>query len=391
MEVSRFALGQSSCFSVAGMDVHAPISHYSASSSSLSIPCRGKSGFSSRRGKMCGFSDTGHLEYYNYNNKTSGIIWCGKKENIKERETKKIKNKLKLLKGLSKDLSTFSNMGFGFNSDEVKGNTITEAAELLMEQLEKLRAEEKELKKKRKEEKAKVKAERTRTQLECDMSSSSSSESSDSECGEVVDMNLLKCAQAIPNPNTLQTVDEEVASPPLSMSTLEGTTIRLQQSISESIPTVLSTITEEKIDVGRGIESFNSVQESCSRTDSLCRDASDVSLVKVDSAMKIEVCMGGKCKKSGAAALLEEFQKMVGIEVGVSGCKCMGKCRSGPNVRVQNNFEGVQAGGDDVSVRGSTNPLFIGVRLEDVDLIVANLLGDNQPNEFEFSATAAAS
>lgn len=389
MEVSRFALGQSSCFSVAGMDVHAPISHYSASSSSLSIPCRGKSGFSSRRRKMCGFSDTGHLEYYNYNNKSSEIIRCGKKENIKEKETKKIKNKLKLLKGLSKDLSTFSNMGFGFNSDEVKGNTmITEAAELLMEQLEKLRAEEKELKKKRKEEKAKVKAERTQTQLECNMSSSSS-ESSDSECGEVVDMNRLKRAQAIPNPNTMQTVDEEVASPPLSMSTLEGTTIKLQQSISESIPAVLSAITEEKIDVGRGIESFNSVRESCSRTDSFCRDASNVSLVKVDSAMKIEVCMGGKCKKSGAAALLEEFQKIVGIEVGVSGCKCMGKCRSGPNVRVQNNFEGVQAGGDDVSVRGPTNPLFIGVGLEDVDLIVANLFGDNQP--IEFSATAAAS
>ncbi|CAI9756650.1 unnamed protein product [Fraxinus pennsylvanica] len=102
---------------------------------------------------MYGFSDTGHLEYYNYNNKSSGIIRCGKRETIKEKETKKIKNKLKLLKGLSKDLSTFSNMGFGFNSDEVKGNTtITEAAELLMEQLEKLRAEEKELKKKRKEE-----------------------------------------------------------------------------------------------------------------------------------------------------------------------------------------------------------------------------------------------
>ncbi|CAI9754130.1 unnamed protein product [Fraxinus pennsylvanica] len=121
---------------------------YQYTASPLSIPGHGKSAFSSRRGKMCGFSDTGHLEYYNYNNKSSGIIRCGKRENIKEKETKKIK-----LKGLSKDLSTFSNMGFGFNSDEGKGNTtITKAAELLMEQLEKLRVEEKELKKKKKEE-----------------------------------------------------------------------------------------------------------------------------------------------------------------------------------------------------------------------------------------------
>lgn len=269
---------------------------------------------------------------------------------------------------------------------------VQEAAELLMEQLEKLRAEEKELKKKRKEEKVKLKAERTQTQLECDMSSSSSSESSESECGEVVDMNSLKRAQAIPNPDTLQPVHEEAASTPITMSTQKGTAIELQPSISESVPAVLSTITEEKIDFGRGIQScgsFNSVQESCSGTDSLCREASNVGLVKVDSAMKIEVCMGGKCKKSGAVALLEEFQKMVGIEVGVSGCKCMGKCRSGPNVRVQNNIEGVQAGGDDVSVRSPTNPLFIGVGLEDVDLIVASVLGENQPGEF--SAAAAAS
>lgn len=125
MEVSRFVLGQSSCFSIAGMDIHAPRSNYSDSSSSLSNPCHGISGFSLRPGKMCGFSDTGHLEYYNYNNKSSGIIRCGKKENIKEKEAKKVKNKLKLLKGLSKDLSTFTNMGFGFNSDEVKGSTIT--------------------------------------------------------------------------------------------------------------------------------------------------------------------------------------------------------------------------------------------------------------------------
>ncbi|MGV7468050.1 hypothetical protein PJI21_29140, partial [Mycobacterium kansasii] len=33
-----------------------------------------------------------------------------------------------------------------------------------------------------------------------------------------------------------------------------------------------------------------------------------------ESTRKIEVCMGGKCKKSGSALLLEEFQKAVGSE-----------------------------------------------------------------------------
>ncbi|KAL2525722.1 hypothetical protein Adt_10776 [Abeliophyllum distichum] len=399
MEVSRLVFGQSYCFTGAELDVHGPGSHYSASSSSLSIPGHGNSWFSLRPRKICGFSDAGHLEYYNYNNKSSGIIRCGKKENIKEKETKKIKNKLKLLKGLSKDLSMFSTMGFRLNSDEVKGDTITDAAELLLEQLKKLRAEEKELKKERKEEQAKLKAARKQSQLECESSSSSSSESSDSECEEVVDMNRLRHVQAIPD--TLQPVDEEVASPPPSMSTQkEGMETELQRSILESARAELSTlITEEKIDDVRNVESCgscNSVQECCSRTDSLDRVANNVSssdgnsVVKVASANKIEVCMGGKCKKSGAAALLQEFQRIVGIEVGVTGCKCMGKCRDGPNVRVHNNLEGIQAGGVDVSVRSSNNPLFIGVGLEDVDLIVANMLGDNQQNEFSAAAAAAA-
>ncbi|KAL2548594.1 hypothetical protein Fot_10124 [Forsythia ovata] len=398
MEVSRLVLGQSYCFSGTGLDVYAPGSNYSASSSSLSIPGHGNSGFSLRPSKNCGFSDTGHLEYYNYNNKSSAIIRCGKKENIKEKETKKIKNKLKLLKGLSKDLSMFSTMGFRLNSDEVKGNTITDATDLLLEQLKKLRAEEKELKMKRKEEQAKLKAARKQSQLECESSSSSSSESSDSECGEVVDMNSLRHAQAIPD--TLQPVEEEVASPPPSMSTQEeGMETELQPSILESAPADLSfLITEEKIDDVREVGSCgscNSVQECCSRTGSLGRDLNIVSssdgnsVVKVASAKKIEVCMGAKCKKSGAAALLQEFQRMVGIEVGVSGCKCMGKCRDGPNVRVHNNLEGIQAGGVDVSVRSPNNPLFIGVGLEDVDLIVANMLGENQQNEFGAAAAAS--
>lgn len=79
---------------------------------------------------------------------------------------------------------------------------------------------------------------------------------------------------------------------------------------------------------------------------------------------RIEVCMGNKCRKSGGAALMEEFERVMGVEGAVVGCKCMGKCRDGPNVKV------VEGG-------GGRNPLCIGVGLEDVGLIVANLLGED--------------
>jgi diacylglycerol O-acyltransferase 3, plant len=49
--------------------------------------------------------------------------------------------------------------------------------------------------------------------------------------------------------------------------------------------------------------------------------------------------MGGKCKKADLMDLLHEFKKKIGGELGgamVVGCKCMDKCKEGPNVRVSN-------------------------------------------------------
>ncbi|KAK4858054.1 hypothetical protein QYF36_010237 [Acer negundo] len=69
---------------------------------------------------------------------------------------------------------------------------------------------------------------------------------------------------------------------------------------------------------------------------------------------RMQVCMCGKCKKSGA----------VDVDVD-AGCKCMGKCKKGPNVKLYNSVDDTPA-----------NPLFIGVRLEDVDGIVANSLAE---------------
>ncbi|KAK6154751.1 hypothetical protein DH2020_008999 [Rehmannia glutinosa] len=350
-------------------------------SSSKELRTSSGSIFVGRRRRACGmissvFCDQGHVKYYSSNFGVSSATGAetgmmttisGKKEKTtKDKSPKKMKKKqLKLLKGLSRDLSTFSQIGFGLDTegalvDQVKGNMISEAAELLLEQLQKLKAEEKEMKRKIKEEKARLKASAMRNSvIDCQMSSSSSSESSssDSECGEIVDMNNLKRAKA--KQNNLQQVIEEATS-------------TYPAPIMPTIP-----IPEEKVAL-QLISSCNGENSCCSEKGSICKSTGN--LGEEVCSKKIEVCMGGKCKKSGAMALLEEFQKVVGIEGAVSGCKCMGKCRDGPNVKVLNGgFDG------DNSVRAPANSLCIGVGLEDVDMIVANFLGDNQ-NQIGFAA-----
>lgn len=259
-----------------------------------------------------GFVDKSHLEYYN-----------GPKMAVKEKDVKKeMKKKLKVLKGLSKNLSTFSELGFCLNVDsglldqQVKGQMISEATDVLLSQLQKLKAEKMESKRMKKEEKAKKKAARM---TECKDSSSSSSSSSESDCDNVVNMQQLKTLSTpIPHQETT--------------STLAVSPVQVNQ-----------------------VENQGTLQ-------TVCKDVSNVNL----DSNKIEVCMGGKCKKSGAAMLLENFQKAVGVEAAVVGCKCMGKCRDGPNVRVRNNEDAV------------ANPLCIGVGLEDVDSIVTNFFGVSQ-------------
>ena len=90
--------------------------------------------------------------------------------------------------------------------------------------------------------------------------------------------------------------------------------------------------------------------------------------------------MGNKCNKSGGAALLAEFRRQMGPDAAaVVACKCMGKCRSAPNVRVCNENDET-ATGTAAAVRipiPTANPLYIGVGLEDVSSIVDNLLGQH--------------
>lgn len=207
-------------------------------------------------------------------------------------------------------------------------HSMQEATQGLMEQLRQLRANEKEFKRKKKEEKAKLRS----TRIDCE---SSTFESSESECGELIDMSRVRY-EAVP-----------VAQPMLA---------DFQQEASSTLPN-LPTQKPNIISTSPYLE-----KECCSGPSVCCDDRSS-------SAKRIEVCMGNKCKKSGGAALLEELARLVGVEGAVVGCKCMGKCRDGPNVRVLNSIE---------SVRTPANPLCVGVGLEDVGVILSNFFGEDQ-------------
>ncbi|CAM8940540.1 unnamed protein product [Rhodiola kirilowii] len=284
-----------------------------------------------------GFRDVSHVLYYQTRPTTmmrrekattAMMANCGgvaTDKKMKKDEKKKMK-KLKLLKELTKDLSMFSQVGL-VGEDNVGG--ISEAAETLMKHLQEMKSKEKELKKKRKMEKAMMKA------AAANSSSSSESESSDSECGKVVDVASLR------------------------MSSSTQSSAQKDHSKIDSCPALQSI-------------AANLTQDNPFENLDLCKPVT----VAETATKKIEVCMGGKCKKSGAAQLVEEFEKVVGEGVAVVGCKCMGKCRDGPNVRVLSCSSGADASNlSKIDASLSSLPLCIGVGLEDVGVIVANFLG----------------
>lgn len=226
----------------------------------------------------------------------------------------------------------------------------------MLKELEQFRTEEKELEIRRKQEKAELKAARSASMIDSESSSSSSSESSESsdgECGEVVDMNQLRSepvSQLVQDHDLQRGVPQEAAKLPMSLP------------ISLTSNSAVELNRKQECECGDPRAST-----SCGTSTS-----SVVEHVNVGGlgSMRVEVCMGNKCKKSGGAVLMQEFERVMSVEGAVVGCKCMGKCRSGPNVRVLNSVA------DDESISTATNPLCIGVGLEDVSLIVANLLGE---------------
>ncbi|XWS46381.1 hypothetical protein CRYUN_Cryun14cG0060900 [Craigia yunnanensis] len=305
----------------------------------------------------CQFSDPGHFQYY-ASSKVAGV--SNKKEKEKSCEIKSVEKKLKFIKRLYKDLSMLPKMTDGEDIEIGLIGEVKEASDVLLAQLQQLRSEQKELKRKLKEDRAQLKVTLKKSE------SSSSSESSDSECGEVVDMktlrsNALKPSQDIeaPSGNALKRSEDMEASMVTEEATLANSLIELENS--DSRPQIR-------------------IQVPCSGFGSECcssngfKDDKSNSLVEVASTKKIEICTGGKCKKMGAAALLEEFERKVGAEGTVVACKCMGKCKTAPNIRVLNSPSGTEERISEDSVRLGINPTCTGVGLQDVDLIVANLL-----------------
>ncbi|KAG8067090.1 hypothetical protein GUJ93_ZPchr0005g14895 [Zizania palustris] len=187
---------------------------------------------------------------------------------------------------------------------------------------------------KMKTKKKKEKKMATQTCCKDEDSSSCSSESSDSECED--DIRMSRCATMI----TPQT-----------------------QSSSAVFPIILPQIPEPVALEQRQAAQISSEPANATK----CTTGSIAAAGKPMMSNRIEVCMGGKCKKSGSLAILQELEKKVGADGAVVGCKCLGKCGLGPNVRLRS--------------QGSTctqqNPLCIGVGLEDVDTIVSGLFGDD--------------
>jgi (2Fe-2S) ferredoxin len=298
-----------------------------------------------------------------------------------------------------------------------------EATELLLEELNRMRDEEGELKKKMKEDKDAMKALKKQqkeamkaaTTMKCDDDDSSeSSESSESECEE--QMMTMSCVASVTMPQigegvaisttVPQVAASDVATAPAmeydkaamkamkkrekekKMATLtlckdeDSTSCSSESSDSECEEVVrmsrCATITTPQtqpsstvfpiilpqIPESVTLEPCQDAQISSEPANTMLSTTATIAVVEKPMTNRIEVCMGGKCKKSGSLTVLQEFEKKVGTDGAVVGCKCLGKCGLGPNVRLRS--EGAAQ---------KKNPLFIGVVLEDVGTIASGLFG----------------
>ena len=244
---------------------------------------------------------------------------------------------------------------------EVKGKNISEAMEFLLAQLQQMKTEQKELKRKKK---AELKANLVKVKCKSDSSSSSSSESSDSDCREVIDMSRLRSSGSKEPEQAVEEAALAISSSPIVISSSPMEELNSKEVVGSVVPSL--QIIREECCTGTASSS-----NCCSNGSS----SSSVAVRALSEEQRVEVCMGGKCKKMGAMALMEEFEKKVGEEGAVIGCKCMGKCKTGPNVRLKNHTDGIQTERGDGSFKFQANPLYIGVTLEDVGQVVATFLG----------------
>lgn len=94
---------------------------------------------------------------------------------------------------------------------------------------------------------------------------------------------------------------------------------------------------------------------------------------------RIEVCMGGKCQRSGAGRLKVELERQVGLQGTVVGCKCMGRCKHGPNVRLRHDCGELLLTPSPPKSQShpSSSICCVGVGLEDVPSLVSSFLVTN--------------
>ncbi|CAK7348535.1 unnamed protein product [Dovyalis caffra] len=337
METARIIPRPVLRFSGTRTDTHClklPLNDLGIGNSRVSFREKGSNGILSRD-----FSDYGHLKYY-----ASPARCGGKKEKNKEMTTEK--KKLKLMKRLSRDLPFFLIRSLA--------KRVAKATEILLAELQNLRLEQEGQKRKTKEERATLIKTRPKCVSESSASSSSSSEpssseSSDSDCGEVVSMKHLKS-------NALNQFTEiESKNTIKGEATQEDPRTEIVLGANDSSP---QNLRESSCNIGHYKESCNSDVPRDNRSNG----GTSVGA----SGRKVVICMGGKCKKLGATALLEEFERKVGMEGTVVGCKCMGKCKNGPNVRVYN----CPSEAEGINVEDLLNPICIGVGLKDMDVMV---------------------
>ncbi|XP_078444391.1 diacylglycerol acyltransferase isoform X2 [Wolffia australiana] len=275
-----------------------------------------------RIGRVCvrgNFADEGHLRYYG-----SPVKCGGRKE-----EKMAVKRREKLIKGL-----IGLQAAGGLDLPAMAGGQVEDGervADALVARLSLLKAEEKEMKKRRKEEKKMKKA-------ACDESSTSSSSSEDDEDDMITKTKIKpETSSCAKSKNLCQSEDSSSSS---------------SSSESDCENQMRQTVPEEKTN-------FKPKLGEARQEPAMAVIAATPTTVAT-TAERIEVCIGGKCKKSGAIELMEEFQRTVGEKAAVVGCKCLGKCKQAPNVRVR-------------TATAEKAPICLGVGIQDVGAIVANL------------------
>jgi len=324
---------------------------------------------------------------------------------------------LKAVEAAARDLSKLRAMGL-VAGDAAKEKILSEATELLMQELSQMKDAEDELKKKQKEEKAMMKAlkkqqkEAKKAAMKC---GDDSSDSSESDCEDEQSMKT-SCVATVSVPgmeqgmvtvpaadfdkaamkamkkrekeqkkaakkalkmkkeeekrmSTLNSCMDEDSSSESSDSECEGEAVRMSRCATITAPqktqpgnTVFPMIVPRIPDSVAPDAQISPVPANAMQCTS--SSSSSIALVENPVLNRIEVCVGGKCRKSGSLALLGEFEKEVGTDGSVARCKCLGKCGLGPNVRLRS--EG--------SVE-KDSPICVGVGLDDVGTIVAGFFG----------------